>query len=432
MKGNTNRRVVFVVTHFFPYPPVQGNGLRIVKLVKWLHSQGYKVVLIVSGELEKQPRSQELLNWVHAIYGVKPALRTRLGRRFPRLRRLVWESFKPVVAPLRRSLENTDVRGYEAVPSSRGDEGRKKSVNSPKLAQLVSRLAGKYNPVGVFAEYIFLTDCFALLKPNTLKIVDTHDVFSLKDEQVGKYGIDDPWACTIEEERSYLLRCDLILAIQDQEARVLTQMVPEREVLTVGVDFEVTESRGKNVAPDVITFVGSDNPLNVFGLQSFFKECWPDIKQAHPTAVLNIVGGVGSLCSFKDTSVNYFPCVNNLSELYRQSRVVINPNIAGTGLKIKSIEALAHGKPLVAWPRGVEGLDYCGEAPYIKCESWTEFTAAVVGILQSEGAAQKLSARALAFAKVKFDPESVYGALRDRLQAHQTRNNPKAAAYLVR
>lgn len=414
-----------MVTHLFPYPPVQGDELRIVKLIKWLHSQGYKVVFVLSRELEGQNYSTELLTWVHAIYGVQPAWRTRLGRRLPRLRRLVWENLKPLLAPLRRPLDVADVPFYEPVPGgTRGDETKKKGVSSQKLAPLVARLARKYKPVAVIAEYIFLTDCFALLEPDTLKIIDTIDVCSLKEKQVVKYGIDAPWTCTEEEERAYLLRCDVILAIQNREAGVFKKMVPEREVLTVGIDFDVHNSNSTgNVPSNAITFVGSGNPLNVHGLQSFFRECWPEIKTAHPTAILNVVGKVGSRCKIEDASVKYFLRVDDLSEIYRQSRVVINPTIAGTGLKIKSVEALAHGKPLVAWPHGVEGLEYSGEAPYIKCESWKEFAAAVIQVLQSERTAQTLSERALAFARVKFDPETVYAPLRNCLQAHQSRNS---------
>lgn len=406
----------------FPYPPLQGDELRIVKLVKWLHSQGYKVVLVLSQELEEQNYSKEFLTWVHAIYGVQPAWRTRLGRRLPRLRGLVWENIKQLIAPLRGQLDVADVAFYEPVPEPWGDETKKKGVSSPELAPLVARLARKYKPLAVIAEYIFLTDCFALLDPDTLKIIDTIDVSSLKEKQVVEYGIDAPWTCTKAEERAYLLRCDVILAIQNREASVFKELVPEREVLTVGIDFDVNNSNyAGNVPSNTITFVGSGNPLNVHGLQSFFSECWPEIKTARPTAILNVVGKVGSLCRIDDTSVNYFSRMDDLSELYRQSRVVINPTIAGTGLKVKSVEALAHGKPLVAWPHGVEGLEYSGEAPYIECESWREFGHAVIRILQSDRAAQTLAERAQEFARAKFDSETVYAPLRDRLNAHQRR-----------
>jgi len=413
---NAHKGSILLVTHLFPYPPARGIELRIFKLMKWLTGEGYKVILVLSGEPEEeQVRIDELKDVVHEVCWMRPALRTRLGRSFPRLRQIVWENAKPVIRPL--WLPGNSLRETSApIPSLVGDEGRKRGVSSPQLAHFVSRLARKYKPVGVIAEYIFLTDCFALLKPDVLKIVDTIDVFSLKEAQVVSYGIDDPWICTAEEERAYLLRCNLIVAIQEEEGAVLRKLAPEKEVITVGIDFDVDDAITEGgIDPNRIVVVGSDNPLNVHGLKSFFEHCWSEIKLAHPAVRLDVVGLVGPLCKIDDRSVNYITRADDLRALYQRSRIVINPTVAGTGLKIKSVEALAHGKPLVAWPRGVDGLDYSGAPPYVKCESWKEFGTAVISLLRSHDEATALGCRALDYAQTKFDAASVYAPLKARL-----------------
>jgi glycosyltransferase involved in cell wall biosynthesis len=96
--------------------------------------------------------------------------------------------------------------------------------------------------------------------------------------------------------------------------------------------------------------------------------------------------------------------------------VVINPTVAGTGLKIKSVQALAHGKPLVAWPNGVEGLNYDGEAPFRECRSWQEFAGAVVSLLKSDDDRRALAGRALAYATREFSADKVYANLRACLE----------------
>jgi len=312
---------------------------------------------------------------------------------------------------------------YDTVPSNVGDE-RKKRVAPPRLAVLVAKLERKYKPVSVIAEYIFLTDCFALLEPGILRIVDTIDVFSLREKQVVQFGIDDdPWNSTREEERAYLLRADVIVAIQEREANVLRELVPERKVLTVGIDFDVEESVALPTAhSDTVTVVASGTPLNVHGLNAFLAECWPEIKSAHPAATLRVVGTIGAVCRIQDDAIDYTPWAEDLTEVYRQSRVIINPAVAGTGLKVKSVEALAHGKPLVAWPHGVEGLDYQGAPPYLKCESWKEFAAAVIRVLQSDAEAAALSKRALEYARGRFDQATVYAPLSACLRSHESVN----------
>src|SRR6185503_5649165 len=140
------------------------------------------------------------------------------------------------------------------------------------------------------------------------------------------------------EERAYLLRSDVVVAIQDEEAAVLQRLAPEKEVITVGIDFEVDEAPAEDaIDPNKILVVGSDNPLNVHGLKSFFENCWSEIKRAHPAATLDVVGLVGPLCRIDDPSLNYVTRAEDLTAFYRRAQLVINPTVAGTGLKIKSV-----------------------------------------------------------------------------------------------
>jgi glycosyltransferase involved in cell wall biosynthesis len=416
-------RFILVVTHLFPYPPSHGTELRIFKLLQGLKSEGYRVVLVLCEAPDDRQRLKKLKQFVDAVDWVRPAWRTRLGRRLPRLRGLIWPKLKPLICRVWTQREFPGPHDlFEVIPSTVGDDRKKKAVAPALLSVRVAKLARKYKPVCVIAEYIFLTNCFALLKPDVLKVVDTIDVFSLRSKQVVQYGIDDdPWNCTAEEERAYLLRADAIIAIQKREASLLRALVPEREVVIMGLDFEVEDSAAsEKCQSNMITLVASDCPLNVHGLTGFFADCWPLIKAAYPPARLHIVGSIGASVRVEDTSVSYTLRSENLREVYGQSRVVINPTIAGTGIKAKSAEALSHGKPLVAWPLGVDGLDYRGDAPYVICESWPDFAAAVVRILQSETEAQALGERALKYAKERFQAADVYGPFAAYLRAGES------------
>lgn len=407
---------IFLVTHLVPYPPARGIELRIYRLLQWLRAEGYRVILIIPAESLDVDTLSHLEAVTDAVYWTRSALRTRLGRQLPGLRRTLWEPLKPLLGKAGRS---NGAKHAQAVGTS---DGIKRGLCPDQLVQVVSRLARKYRPCAVIAEYIFLTPCFEVLAPETLKIIDTIDVFSRKQDQVLAFGIEDPYACTEAEERTALLRADVVLAIQAKELEQLQAIVPEREVLLVGMDFEAPRDLTDNLGErDTISVIASDNALNVHGLRAFLAECWPRIKAAHPTAVLNIVGKVGRECASEDPDVCYSGWAGDLDAVYQRARVIINPTIAGTGLKIKSAEALAHGKPLVAWPHGVDGLEYAGLAPYVLCRSWQEFADAVVHLLKSESEARALAQRALAYARTQFSADHVYASLRERLSGHRSR-----------
>jgi glycosyltransferase involved in cell wall biosynthesis len=72
----------------------------------------------------------------------------------------------------------------------------------------------------------------------------------------------------------------------------------------------------------------------------------------------------------------------SLTELYAGVRVVVAPDRFGAGLKIKTLEALQHGVPVVATSIGAEGIDVpAGLAPMVVTDDPAEFAAAVVRLL---------------------------------------------------
>src|SRR5262249_25273066 len=105
------------------------------------------------------------------------------------------------------------------------------------LVSATRALCARYSPDVVVAEYAFATPCLSVVPKRTIKIIDTHDVFSRRRSHVVRYGIDDRYYLSRWQERRYLLKGDVVIAIQHVEAELLAGLVPEREVIEVGVDF---------------------------------------------------------------------------------------------------------------------------------------------------------------------------------------------------
>nr|MBA3766194.1 hypothetical protein [Acidobacteriota bacterium] len=267
---------ILLVTHLIPYPPRRGVEQRIYKLLRWLKSEGFRVILVVSASSIEQNVLVELRKVAYAVHWTRPPLRTRLGDRLPFLRKILWEPLKLILTLGRRNVSSVSTRPRLASPV--GNDELKKALCPDHLVHLVRQLSRKYSLRAVIAEYIFLTPCFAAVPHGVLKIVDTIDMFSLKTTQVLGFGIDDPYACTRDEERESLMRADTVLAIQPREASLLRELVPEREVLLVGMDYQVVDGGGCDEDRSVdLLVVASDNALNVHGLRGFLAECWPRI-----------------------------------------------------------------------------------------------------------------------------------------------------------
>lgn len=413
MSDSQARPAILIVSHVVPYPPAAGNEIRILKMIEWLRSEGFALVLLLNHPPLPEERIAALKRYVDQVHfigeemGELPALppapplavlKEKLVRELPnsRLYRLCFGMSKE------KKIRSDQVKRYLA---------------SERLRQATRHLAERYRPAAVLVEYVFAAPCLDAVGGESLKIIDTHDMFSRKKEQVLAFGIDDPLPCSRAEERGYLLRADLVIAIQTNEGGMFSGLVPERDVVTTGIDFEVVadidnsaEQRG------TVLVVGSDNPLNVHGLRHFHEHCWPRIRQSHPGAVLRVVGKLANHLETGDAQVHCVGWVADLDEEYRRAAVVINPTLAGTGLKIKSVEALCRGKALVGTPNSVEGIDFDGEPPFMVGENAEEFAAHVSALLNSDQQRLQLQKAAWRYALENFSTETVYRPLGRKLR----------------
>jgi glycosyltransferase involved in cell wall biosynthesis len=413
---------ILMISHVVPCTPAAGNEIRILKMIRWLKKEGYRIIFLLNGEDGFEPSIlnsfDDIVDRVHLVgddYGVD--LSTQCTRK------VCGASFKERVTGL---IANTFLGDRKRVRSN----AVKKSLAHERLIQVTGFLCRKYDPCAVIAEYIFAAPCLDAVPPKVLKIVDTHDMFSRKKEQVLRFGIDDPLLCTPGEERNYLLKSDVVIAIQANEARMFRELVPERDVITVGIDYDVVSTvENGAVDPNLILFVGSDNPLNVHGLKEFYRHAWPSIRAGNPDAMLRMIGKIGKYFSADDERVQVAGWVRDLEEEYRGAAVVINPIVAGTGLKIKSVEALCRGKPLVGTLNSVDGLDFDGDPPFLACEDWPEFSETVLRLLASQEERQTLQERAVRFARENFCGEKTYAPLTHKLRsfcAEQQSDEPGA------
>ncbi len=107
-------------------------------------------------------------------------------------------------------------------------------------------------------------------------------------------------------------------------------------------------------------------------------DIFPSIIQKFPSVKLCIGG---SICkSIKEIYVNcpnieFLGYVDKEEDFYKKADVVINPTFQGTGLKIKTFEAIAYDKVCIAHPHSLIGIYKPEEAPIlssVRPNDWVE------------------------------------------------------------
>ena len=102
-----------------------------------------------------------------------------------------------------------------------------------------------------------------------------------------------------------------------------------------------------------IFFIGFNNPFNVEGLNWFLEEVYSYLdKNLKILLVGTATNGIEKSYSNVDI-IQYAP---NLDEIFENVKISICPMFRGTGIKIKVVESMEKGLPIVCTERGVDGL----------------------------------------------------------------------------
>jgi succinoglycan biosynthesis protein ExoO len=263
----------------------------------------------------------------------------------------------------------------------------------------------------LIADYCFLTEALPFaLRPDAKSAVIMHDFISSRRDQfsaVSAPGLETN--LTEDDECEMLGRADSILAIQWEEAKFIQYRLPNHQIIVAPFAARPADEPQPG-RDDRILFVGSAAAPNVDGLNWFVNNCWQIIKTMHPQAKLDIAGTVGRSMGPMPPGVSVLGLVKDLTPLYRDAGVIISPLRIGSGLKVKLIEALSHGKSIVGTARTLQGVEEQLADAILVADEPQCFADAVVGLLKDREARARLGSRGLDRIRAHFSHENCYGA----------------------
>jgi succinoglycan biosynthesis protein ExoO len=263
-----------------------------------------------------------------------------------------------------------------------------------------------------------------------LKIVDTHDCMHQRDASFVAAGLSPEFGVTREQEARLLRQCDLVVAIQDRERQEFARMLPHTKVVTVAHAVGVDPQRSRG--PDVC-FVGSRYIVNERSLLEFLNRAWPAIRERCPQSRLQVVGDVGQCervvaAAQRDASIVIRGIVTPTRDIYDGPAVVVCPMWIGSGLKIKLVEALAHGKAIVASPVAAQGLEDGANRAFVLAETPEAFVEPVIRLIECGDERRQLEWNAAVYANRRFSEVRVWHDLREALAQWQTSGQQRCAA----
>lgn len=197
-------------------------------------------------------------------------------------------------------------------------------------------------------------------------------------------------------ERAYAKEFDLHVVCSPVDARRLRRLTGASDVHVAenGVlGPEVAETQLESAAvlessANRLLFVGRMSAYtNRDAVQYLAREIWPEIARQHPSARLDIVGSgapaeVTDLAA-RDSRVRSWGFVPDLSTLLVPGSIFVCPVRDGGGTKLKILDAMNRGLPIVAHPVALEGIKVTRDEHVLVARSPAEFAAETLRLLTS-------------------------------------------------
>jgi len=359
---------LLVVTPEATHPTNKGNRARIMDLCERSAGLGWEVHL-AHVELTRGDRKAMSEHWgaaYHPIpYRYPLSVQARMGRR----------------------LRGAIMSDYEFAIDDWYDE---------KGDAYLQALQAKYAFEAVMVEYAHQSRAFEVFGPDVLKILDTHDSLAYRFARQREFGVPRTgFSTTPGEEAVAFSRADVVLAIQDLE-REEFQSRSEREVVTVGHRVFVLDDLPREPTENRLLFLGSRNQANVDGIGFFLEEVWPRVAADVDLLI------AGSVCDVVEipAGVQTMPIVEDVAAAYELANIAIVPIRFGTGLKIKTIEAMGRGMATVSTRVGAEGLEEAHGHGLVLADTAEELVRAIQRLSRDGSERAAVVARALEFARM--------------------------------
>ncbi len=274
---------------------------------------------------------------------------------------------------------------------------------SPTLSRRLRRLVEDFQPEAIQVEYLQLAlyarDLMGWRRrqggPLPRIILNTHELGSVPRKRRARRAgnpllrrFHDAEATRWQRLQQDACRwADRVLCVTEED-RILYARQGGTNLLTVplGMDLEAIRPdrapRGESAL-----FVGSfAHRPNVLAAQLLVREIWPRVLQERPDATL-VLAGRGSrefLAAEARVPENLTAAgfVDDLGPLFRTSRLFVAPLPEGGGIKIKILEAMARGIPVVTTEVGAEGITSAADDTVVIAPADASFARAVLDALE--------------------------------------------------
>ncbi len=214
-----------------------------------------------------------------------------------------------------------------------------------------------------------------------------------------------------------LNKYDLLVPITGRDGAILNKLGNKKpmHVSQTGIDSSVLIPNSKNLKHPTLFHIGSlEWSPNQEGLIWFFEHCWDSIREKYPDLQFFIAGRNAPAWFQKMLDLPNVVFKGEVADAYEfinSKSIMVVPLFSGSGMRIKIIEGMALGKPIVTTAIGTEGISTTSGENIVVTEDADGFVQSISDLIENREYFNKISKNAIEYIHENFDNLSSAGTL---------------------
>jgi len=372
---------ILFLSRWFPYPMNNGSKIRIYNLLRGLSQHHDVTLLSFADQPEVRPEAPEIRAICSKVVVVP------------------WREFDPNTFRARLAFLSLKPRSIV-------------DTFSPEMAQTITKILDEQSYDLVIASQLQMAAYYPYFR-GIPAMFEEFEIGLFHDRAFSPNGrIRIRQALTWFKLRIYLSQLlnffQACTVASEREQRLLVQNFPDykRQVEIIPNCLNMDDYRGikTNKKPNTLVFTGPFKyRVNYDAMLWFIGEVFPLILKQIPETHLVITGDHANLPLPSTKNITLAGYVDDVKSLIASCSVSIAPLLSGGGTRLKILEAMALGTPVVATSKGAEGLDAQAGEHLLIADSPRDFMESVLKLLKDGGQSQKLITKAQQLVRERYD-----------------------------
>ena len=286
--------------------------------------------------------------------------------------------------------------------------------------QIEALLSGPYQ--AAFIEHFWCAPYIDLARSRSRRVfLDVYNVESVWHRSVASAGSGAmAWAhrrfaqAALKAERYWLPRADGVLVTSCHDADLVRAIAPAAQVTVYPNALPHIVPPPRSDRMEIIFSGNLEYEPNIQAVRFFYRYVWPALESRWPKLKWKILsknpGPIRDLAA-RDPSIEVTGFVPDAVAVIAQAQVAVVPLFAGSGTRIKILEAWAAGTPVVSTTLGAEGLECRDREHLILADNAESFTAAVSELLALPVNRERIGAAGRRLYEQHYTWESAWEAL---------------------